>query len=202
MIKVSKVESTLRGESPKSGIPTVVLDIDESGKPQKISELVGIISQGIGEVVTIIGKPFRQIRPLCKLIEAVGNKNVIIETSGRLPTIDLRREELIPLVDKTILVIKPNSEYLDEKNYSWMRNYRFSNSYYKFQWQGSDSDTQKHINSFFDITNINGFKMAKQSRILIVPSDINNTRQCRDIWTFCMINELRYSARESRRLFK
>lgn len=202
MIRVSKVESTLRGESPKSGIPTVVLDIDENGNPQKISDLVEVVSQGIGEVVTITGKPFRQIKALCEFINAVGKKNVIVETSGRLSSIEIKREELIPLVDKTTLVFKPNERYLDEDNYSWMRNFRFSNSYYKFEWQGNDKDTLAHINKFFVITNIDQLKAARQSRIIIISDDVDDKTKCRDIWTFCLINELRYSGRENRRLFK
>jgi hypothetical protein len=202
MIKIGKVESTLRGESPKSGIPTVVIEVIETGKPQKMDELIAVISQGNGEIVTITGKPFRQIKDLCKLISEVGNKNVIIETSGRLPSVDINRDELVPLVDKTTLVFKPHAEFLDDKNYGWMKDFRFSNSYYKFEWQGNDKDMMAHINKFFKITNINMLKASRQSRIIIVSKDIDDTASCREIWTFCMINEMRYSGRENRRLFK
>jgi len=205
MLKIAKIESTLRGESPKSGIPTVVLELDEAGKVTDLFELADILHQGVGEVITITGKPFRQLKDLCELITKIGNKNVIIETSGRMTDLDLDRTILIPLVDKTTLVIKPNKEHLNHDNYRWMRNYRFSNGYYKFEWQGSERDTQLHINTFFDITNIDMFKAAKYSRIIVMPSDVNgsfNKIECRDVWNYCLTNELRYSGREHRRLFE
>jgi len=201
-IWVDEVVNTLRGESPMSGVQSVVINVDEFGKKLHMSSIIREVGNGIGDVVTIIGKPFRQIEALSELVKGLFDYRVIIESSGRIgvPT-SSKRKVMVPIVDSTTLVIKPNVEFLNDKYYGWMKEYGLSYLYIKFEWQGSEKKTNDIINKFFKITNIKQMNLIKSRSLIVMPSDSTDVDQCRKVWMYCLKYHTRYSGREYRRLY-
>jgi len=201
-VKVSDVTYSLRGESPMSGVASMIINVDEKGKYYQISDLHNKAKQGMNELVTVIGKPFRQIRRLSNLVRGLADLNVIIETSGRMVDMSADRSVLIPIVNQSVLVISPDLSTMKDEDYEWMRGFRFNSVYFKFEWVKNERQTKWLIQSFLNLINRPPEDLIKQRRIIVMPSDVCNSKECRDVWAFCLTYRFRYSGREFNRLFE
>jgi len=200
-LKISDMSVTLRGESPLSGVPALVCYLEESGKQYTASKFQKIVSQGVGEVITFVGKPFRQLKEVSNILSLLNDKFVIIETSGRINKSNNKRSDIVPIVDRAAIVIKPTLDNINNGCYDWMLKYSFNCLYYKFVWQGDEDKTKELINLFFKKTNRSLYHEIENRRIMVIPNNIHDIDECSDVWKYCLINELRYSGREFNRLF-
>lgn len=202
-LKIKSIVHTLRGENPLHGIPSLVCDIIDTGKLYTDKKFIKLLDAGVGEVITLIGKPFRQLSAVSNFVSTYSDRNhIIIETSGRIGELDNDRQIIVPIINQSILVIKPDINNFHPIWYSWMSKYRFESIYYKFCWTGNDKELINFITQFFKVIDKNILSLIKSGQILIMPDNISNIQQCRDAWDFCRKYELCYSGREFVRLFK
>jgi len=200
-LNVRGVVATLRGESPRAGVPAIVVDCGKEGNEVNFREIHKILQQGVGEVVTVIGKPFEQLNEISDFVKAFKGYVVMIETSGAVKK-GTHRKLLIPIVDKATVIINPRRNLLSEDNYGWIRCYRFMDLFFKFTWQGSEDETHKVINTFFDIAGMSMYDQISNRRVLLMAGEVKDDEECRRVWDFCLGCKMRYSPREFVRLFK
>jgi len=208
VLVVESIVDTIRGESPSSGVPSLVLNVDpESEREINADAFCDLVKDSVGEVVTFIGRPFTQLPALAELVTSFysckGDKKIFIETSGRISKEMQQRELIVPIVSKTTLVIKPRVGNINSKEYEWLSHYRFSSVYWKFDWQGNVEKTNDLISTFFRFClSKDVIEDVSEGRVILIPKNIDNKDECKDVWNFCLLSHIRYSGRESKRLFE
>lgn len=206
-IKVLSVSSALRGELPYLGTPSLIIDVREKGVETRFEKLREIADAGVGEVVSIIGQPLRQLPALSALLNVLKGRPLIVETSGwyepptQMAHITPDRQQMVPIVN-SCLAISPQPEYIEEGHYDWMTKFRFTNPWYKFVWQGDHTKTVKYINDFFSAIGRDMFEFIEQNRVILMPADIKDVAQCQAVWQFCYEFRLTYSCREYQRIWR
>ena len=202
--KVKDVVTTIKGESPRAGYPVLQIELaPRASRKISVGELLSIVKESVGEKILFTGKPFRQIPVLSQFFKEYDlDKEVIIETTGRVPEHCNRRSYLVPIVSRGFLVISPTLQGIKKGHYRWLNSYRIDNYVWKFKWLGSEQKTISFMKMFFRlVTKKSIYEEIEKNKVIVVPSDVNNIEECKKVWDFCIVYRLRYSGREYRRLW-
>jgi hypothetical protein len=224
-VYVERIEQSIKGEQPFSGCPTVTITLPSSNalhvrKYRKMNwiDLRGQLASSIDHrTLLFTGEPFDQLEHVSLLIPFLGvtNFSLIVETSGKFsPATPEERDlprRLISNVDA--LVLRISSWNLGKReDYAWLNFSELRNGlatwdghikdkiYYKFVWNKTASDTSKLISTFFTLINKNIKDYLLPIRILVLCSDVNNKKECKEVWDFCSKNGFGYTANEYLRL--
>lgn len=204
-LSIEYLVDTLRGESPKSGYSTIVFSLNsKSNRKLSFGRFIDIVNDSDGEIITFIGKPFRQLPVLSEFILSYeGTKEIIIETSGRISKTKNRRHFIVPILRRATVVISPSQKGAIKGHYTWLNNYEGENIYWKFKWQGSRRNTLRFINNFFKYYVVKDvLSLIQNKKIVVMPNNISDIEECRSVWDFCLTYRLRYSGRENKRLWE